>query len=427
MRGRHAVLGAAALAAAATIAAAVTAAGRSGPPPLRVGVIADCYGFFRGYQDQELAGAELPFLERGAHLRSADLADGVTDATLPGGRRARLLIACDEGGEFATVIAAARRLVEEERADVVVGGTWAGDGIVLGQVALRHPEAVFVAAMTGPLEVTTRRSSPNLFRVRPSYAQQAAGLGTYAYHRLGWRSAAVLVEDDEVGWDESAAFAAEFCAAGGTVEQRLGFPLASTRQDARRLAGRVDGVAVFAVGFTDPAVLLPTLRAAFGGKRLIVGREMSSDPRAAGRLRDVVTPAVVPAPGKALAPRLHAAFPDLPTRTALSGFGFTVDFDTSVEAVLQAAARGDDLRSAFEHLTLRVPGGSLRVAGDGQATVPQTLVRYTDGGPRVVAHLAAVPPLLGGLLSHSQQPSAAGHPCRRAATPAYARSLLSRR
>jgi ABC-type branched-subunit amino acid transport system substrate-binding protein len=421
MRLSAVLLGTSALAAAATLAVAVT----PDSAPLRVGVIVDCVGFFRGYEDLMLAGAELPFLERGGHLRTADPADGVTDARLPGGRRARLLIACDEGGEFTTVIAAARRLVEEEHVDVVVGGTWPGDGIVLGQVARRYPRVAFVAAMTGPVEVTLLRPSPNLFRVRPSYAQQAAGLGFYAYRHLGWRRAALLVEDDEEGWDESAAFTAEFCAVGGTVERHLGFPLALTAAAARRLAAQVDGIAVFSAGVTDPAVLLPTLLDPFGERRLIVGLGISSDQRSARLLRGVVSPVIAPPPGPRFAQRLGAAFPGLPTSAAPSGF--SVEFDTSVEAVLEAAAAHADLRTSLARLELSVPGGSLRIAGDGQAIVPQTLVLHTAGGQHAVARLAAVPPLLGGLLFRSKQPSRAAPQCRRAAVPAYARSLVNRR
>src|SRR3954447_9859150 len=423
MRGRTVLLGAAAVvasgAAAATFAAARDAA------PLRVGVMVNCVGFFRGYEDLMLAGSELPFIERGAHLRSADLSDGVTDVTLPGGRRARLLIGCNEGGEFTTEIAAARSLVENEHADVVVGGTWPGDGIVLGQVAQRYPRVAFLAAMTGPDEVTLDRQSPNLSRVRPSYAQQAAGLGFYAYRELGWRRGTVLVEDDEEGWDESAAFASEFCAAGGRVDRRVGFPLALKAATARQLARNVDGVAVFAAGVTDPAVLLPAVRNSFGGNRVIVGLGVSSDRRAALLLPGVVSPARVSPPTPAFAERLAAVFPGLPADSADSAFA--VDFNATVEAVLRAAAEDGDLRTSLAQLELRVPGGALRIDRDGQAVVPVTLVRNGARGSHAVAHLEAVPPLLGGLLSRSSPPSRAPPPCRRAPTPAYARSLVSRR
>jgi ABC-type branched-subunit amino acid transport system substrate-binding protein len=413
-----------AVAVAVGVAAVTVAAVRRGSPaPLRVAVITDCVGFFRGYQGLELAGAELPFLDRGARLRTTDPADGVTDAKLAHERRARLLIGCDEGGEFATLIEEARRLVEEEHADVVVAGSWPGDGIVLGQVARRYPGVAFVAASSGPHEVTLRRQTTNLFRIRPSFVQQAAGLGFYAFERLGWRSAALLVEDDEVGWDEAAAFTAEFCAAGGRVHRRLEFPIAMAPASARLLAAKDDGVVVFSAGVTDPALLLPPLRAAFGADRILVGLGVATDPRA-GHLKDgIVSPARVPPPSasRTFAARLHADFPGLPASAATSGFA--VDFASSVEAVLSAAARGRSLRDALAHLELELPTGSSIVDRLGQGEAPAMLVRNTASGTDVVARLPAVPPLLGALLARSERPGRAPHRCRRAAVPAYARAL----
>jgi hypothetical protein len=410
---------------ASVIAAAAATASNRADPAVRVGVVVDCVGFFRSYEGLMLAGAELPFLDRGAHLRSTDPSDGVTDAKLPDGRHAHLAVACDEGGEFSTLIAAVRQLVEQEHVSVVVAGTWPGDGIVLGQIARRYPQVAFIAASTGPDEVTLARPSPNLFRIRPSWAQQAAGLGTYAHERLGWHRVAVLVEDDEEGWDEAAAFTTELCSAGGRTERRLGFPLTLTRAAATQLAQRVDGVAVFAAGVTDPAALLPVLRTTFGPRRLIVGIGIASDARAARTLRGVISPAVVPAPSSGLSRRLRTAFPALPAGAADSGF--VIDFDTSVEAVLKAAASPGDLRAALAKLEMAVPGGSLRVRLDGQATVPVRLVRHQGAHSHTLARLPAVPPLLDGLLSKQEPPSRNAPSCHSGEIPHYARTLILRR
>jgi ABC-type branched-subunit amino acid transport system substrate-binding protein len=407
----------------AAAAAAVAAVGRRQAPPLRVAVLADCVGFFRGYHGLELAGAELPFLERGAQARSADPASGVTDAALGHGRRARLLIGCDEGGEFSTLIAETRRLIEEEHAEVVVGGTWPGDGIALGQVARRYPHVTFVAASSGPHEVMLPPRSANLFRIRPSFVQQAAGLGFYAFDRLGWRRAAVLVEDDEVGWDEAATFTAEFCATGGRVNRRREFPLAITPTAARRLAATYDGVVVLSAGVTDPAVLLPPLRRAFGPRRIVVGLGVASDARAGRLLEGVVSPGRVPPPAARgqFAARVRAAFPGLPGSAADSGF--TIDFATSVEAVLAAAAREDDLQQSLAHLHLDLPSGRLHVDRTGQGVAPGTLVRHTGRRPTVLARLPPVSPLLGGLLGRNERPGRIGRPCQPGRLPSYAQAL----
>jgi branched-chain amino acid transport system substrate-binding protein len=421
------------LVAAAAVATAVVASGpvAVGAGTLRVGVIVDCVGLLRGDEDQMLAGAELPFLERGARLRSSAPADGVTDARLAGGRKARLVLGCDESGEYSTLIAAARRLVEQEHVDVLVGGVWPGDGIVLDRVARRYPGVPFVVATAGPQEVTLGRPAPNLVRFRPSFGQEAAGLGVYARAVLGWRRAAVLAEDvSEDPWGEAAAFAAEFCAAGGRlVQQTTSFPLTVTAAAARSLARRVDGVVVLSSAFSNPAAAVATLSRALGNaRRVVVGLEVALDPRTARVLDGVVSPELVPPPGstwRAFDRRVQAAFPGLPTGASRSWP--TVEFDTSVEAALEAAEAGGDLRTALARISLHLPAGVARLDADGQAVLPLTLVRHTRGGVRPVAHLAAVSQTLGGLLDRADPPSAQPRPCERAPLPAYARSLVSRR
>src|SRR5689334_10663908 len=125
----------------------------SGPAPVRLGVLADCVGLARGSQDETLAGAELPLPQRGARLRGSRPADGLTPATVAG-RPVERVTGCSEGGEYSTLIEQARRLVEVGKADVVVGGTWPGDGLVLRETARRYPSTAFVVPLPGPREVT---------------------------------------------------------------------------------------------------------------------------------------------------------------------------------------------------------------------------------------------------------------------------------
>jgi branched-chain amino acid transport system substrate-binding protein len=67
---------------------------------------------------------------------------------------------------------------------------------------------------------------PNSFSFLPDAAQWMAGLGAYAYHRLGWRRAATIGDLDEnfFHWAQLAGFIAEFCSLGGTVETRVWVP-----------------------------------------------------------------------------------------------------------------------------------------------------------------------------------------------------------
>ena len=86
-----------------------------------------------------------------------------------------------------------------------------------------------------------------------------AGLGDLAYHKLGWKTAAVVSDDYSFGWTSTAGFIAEFCAVGGKVTKRVFPPLNTTDYSsyAQQLPTNVDGTFVAVGG----AGLIPFLKA----------------------------------------------------------------------------------------------------------------------------------------------------------------------
>ena len=89
--------------------------------------------------------------------------------------------------------------------------------MVFRELARRYPTVPFVLAGSWAREATTHAPAPNLYRFTPDIEQEQAGLATYAYKTLGWRTAATVAEETPNGWGATAAFAAEFCALGGQV------------------------------------------------------------------------------------------------------------------------------------------------------------------------------------------------------------------
>src|SRR5260221_987890 len=89
----------------------VASCGGKGPNPVKIGVLTDCNGAFSSFYDTTVAGAELPLLERGARLSGKRPSDGVEGASVAG-KPVELVIGC-EGGTFGTMLAEARRLVEQ--------------------------------------------------------------------------------------------------------------------------------------------------------------------------------------------------------------------------------------------------------------------------------------------------------------------------
>ena len=95
------------------------AAGCSGGEPVRIGLLTDCRGLFSGYEDEMLAGAELPLLERVPVSRTGSRPAVSPRPGLPAATSS--CRGCTEASEFTILVEEARRLVEVEGVDAVVG------------------------------------------------------------------------------------------------------------------------------------------------------------------------------------------------------------------------------------------------------------------------------------------------------------------
>ena len=238
-------------AAAAVVALSLLTAGCGGSADtFKIGVIVDCQGTFAAYSEDSLAGASLPLLARGGRLAGRKPSDGVEGARVAG-RSIELHQGCGEVTYLTQLVENARRLIEEEKVDVLVapmlGQT---EGVVLRELAHRYPKVAFVLANSAAQEPTLRDPAPNLFRFVADGAQASAGLGSYAYHDLGWRRTAVVLPDSPYSWPRAAGFVAEFCALGGQVE-RLPAPAYASASVLPRIGKDVDGVALFTEIFPD--------------------------------------------------------------------------------------------------------------------------------------------------------------------------------
>src|SRR5262245_23540755 len=283
--------------------------------PVRIGVLADCTGAFGSFHDLILASAELPILERGGRLLEA--ARGSVAEANVGGRRVQLFEGCVEWGVYSRLIAEARRLVEQEHVDVIVGPFGQTDGIVLRDYLRRHPEVTGLLANSTAQSATLRRPAANVFRFAADGAQHTAGLGTYAYKTLGWRTAQVIDDDQPISWEAAAGFIAEFCSLGGRVVDRTQAPPAdSTRV---KITPGADGQVVLTTVFSNPTELLRKLaqRNRPASKAVLLWNYTLGNPAVlpalAPLLKGVVVASAVPddsnARMRAYQRRFHLAFP----------------------------------------------------------------------------------------------------------------------
>ncbi len=400
-------------------------------PPLRIGVVVDCVGIFRSFGDAELSGAQLPLIERGASRRGRRAHAGITPVTVAG-RSVELVTGCAEAGEFSAITTELRRMAELEKVDAVVAGSVGADEVVIRDVARGHPETVFLPAVHGPREATLRRPAANVFRFSGDHGQGVAGLATYAYRHLGWRRAAIVLANWDAGWGGRDAFAAEFCALGGRIEQQLGVDFFDPAgRDADRVRTDVDGVAVFGGSYFDASEFLKRLARQRDdpSRQIVSGPSLMDEPttlRATSRALAGVTGSSYAYP-----PRMRAylrdyakAFPGV--SASLASSELVTGYRDAVEAILLALEQADGssarLPAELRRLRINLLGGPVRLDDNGQAVISTSLVRIGDpdaeGAPTLtaVSRRHGVDQSVGGLLAPSLSPGVRPAACKRGHT-----------
>jgi branched-chain amino acid transport system substrate-binding protein len=381
-----------------------------------------------------LAGAELPLVARGAKLSGRHPSDGI-EGPVVGGRRVKLTIGCAD--TQTTMLAEARRLVELDRVDVVVGPLGPTAGLALREYARRQPEVTFVAGPSAAPELTRSDPAPNVFRFFADTAQSTAGLGSYAFRELGWRRAAIVGWDHPFEWAQAAGFVAEFCALGGTVDRRL-WTTGDESSLAAAVPRTVDGVFV-AGGLGAPERFLSryaTLRAPLAQHVVVSGaawvRRGMAD-RLGARLDGVVSgfslPFELTPAERAYVASFREAFPTLPGEAATSIL--VLPYALAVEATLEAleqngGAVGRPLQARLAALELRSPLGLIRLDPNRQAIAANFLSRFESTRRKLVLRTLRVVPAVdasfGGYFRPTSPPPTRRLPvCQPGPVPAWAR------
>jgi len=396
-----------------------------GDGAFRIGVIVDCVGLNRSLREAELSGAEMPLIERGASLRGHLASGGLTSVDV-GARKIELVPGCTELWEPVALIAEARRLIERQHVDAIVGAGSGVDEVGLREVARLHPRVPFLAVAHGPREVTLDHPPPNLYRFAGDHGQGVAGLAGYAYRRLGWRSAAVVLSDWDVGWGSRDAFVSEFCALGGAVDSQLAVEsLAPDGGDVAKIPADVDGVAVLVPSVYEPGPLLRRLAGRFAdpGRHIVVGPSVTDDPTLLGPTRRALTGVngssfTDPARVRSYLDAHARAFPGM--SASLAGGELVIGYRDAVEALLAGLEASDadseSLPQALSSLRVDLLGGPVHLDANRQAVASTTLVRIEPPGQSAPGlqreeTVSGTDQSIHGLLRPSLVPSDRPAPC----------------
>ncbi|MBY0364302.1 MAG: ABC transporter substrate-binding protein [Phreatobacter sp.] len=346
-----------------------------------------------------LVALEGAFAAGGADgVRNVELALRQINSTI-GGRRIETVVAPTDTRPD-TTIRMARKLIEQDRVDIIIGPLSGSEGIAMRDFAKTIPGNVVINGISGALETTWVDPAPNFYRFNLDGAQWGFGLGSYVVKQKNWRRVVSIAGDYSFGYTNFMGFAIDFCRAGGDIVQRFWHPLGQADFGAiiAQLPDNVDAI-YLGLGGTDAINFLNQYQQAGERTRLIGGTIMADQTvlTARGRAKDVLrgTPTSGPfavdnpdAAWQAYVKLYQDSFPAnqrFPT-PSLFGLGYYI---ATLAAIRGLEAVGGDLsngqarfKEALNKIQLDSPIGRITLNENRQATGTvfiNEVVEGTDG------------------------------------------------
>ncbi len=217
-----------------------------------------------------------------------------------GGKQIELITGSSDASPDSAV-RAARKLVEQDGVQVLVGPLSGSEGLAVKDYAKTQPEVTFLNGSSAAQDTTLREPAENFYRFSTDGAQWMAGLGEYAYNEKGYRKVAVLAEDYSFPYTQVFGFLEPFCRLGGEapVDARFWVPIGNKDYSSviAALPDDVDAIYV-ALGGADAVNFLTQYEQA-GGDLPLIGGSITVDQTvlgSKGRTRDFVigTPSAGP-------------------------------------------------------------------------------------------------------------------------------------
>jgi branched-chain amino acid transport system substrate-binding protein len=170
-----------------------------------------------------LATLEGPFAAGGADgMRGAELAVKQRGGVVAGRKIEIIKASSDAKPDVA--VNATRKLVEQDKVDIMVGPLSGGEGIAVKDYSKTQPQVTFINGGSGAQATTLVNTSPNFFRFNTEGAQWMVGLGKAAMDK-GYKRTMIIAEDYAFPYSQVQGFMAEYCRLGGKVPVKAWVPL----------------------------------------------------------------------------------------------------------------------------------------------------------------------------------------------------------
>jgi hypothetical protein len=159
---------------AATAIGIVAAGSAAAQEKLKIGVMATLSGPLTSGGEDGIRGVQIAAKQAGNKM---------------GGREIELItVATDASPDSA--LRAARKLVEQDKVQIIIGPLSGSEGIALRDYSKTVPNVTIVNGSSGALEATYVNPSPNFFRFNSDGAMWMAGLGEYVFKDKGFKKVA---------------------------------------------------------------------------------------------------------------------------------------------------------------------------------------------------------------------------------------------
>jgi len=390
-----------ALGAAAVMALAGNAWAQAGQP-VKIGLLATLEGPFAAGGADGMRGAELAVKQR----------NGVV-----AGRPIQIIKASSDAKPDVAVNAT-RKLVEQDKVDIMVGPLSGGEGIAVKDYSKTQPQVTFINGGSGAQATTLVNPSPNFFRFNTEGGQWMMGLGKAALAK-GYKKVMIIAEDYAFPYSQVQGFMAEYCRLGGKVPEKAWVPLGGKDYSSviAKIPKDVDALLVV-LGGADAVNFLNQYESAGGDKPILGGSiTVSQDVlNYRGKRRDSLVGTLSAGPyadsydgaeWKAFVADYQKNFP-----VSAGGFPspslFAYVYYVNMKAALDglAAVNGDlsgnqaKYREALSKMVLKTPNGDVRLDANRQAigtTFVTEVVKDSQGNltTRVNSKVDNVEQLLG--------------------------------
>ncbi len=354
-------------------------AGAQAQETIKVGALATLEGPFAVPGQDGMRGVEMALREHQGQIA---------------GKKIELIKASSNGNPD-TAVNAARKLVEQDKVQILIGPLSGSEGIAVKNYAKTQPQVTFVNGSSAAQDTTLTDPAPNFFRFSTDGAQWQAGLGTYAFEQKGYKRMVSVAEDYSFPYSLLQGFMIEYCKAGGKVVDKHWVPLGTKDYSSviARLPQDIDAIYV-ALGGSDAVNFFSQYEQAGGDKPLVAG-SITIDQSVLGykgKRRDALigTPSAGPIADdydnpawKKFVADYRSMFKDGLPSPGLFGYAYYVNAKAVFDALDQVKGElGDNqakLRQTLSTMTVATPTGDVKLDENRQAVANIFLTEVAKG------------------------------------------------